>query len=152
MDFWSQKLIRTYYQCLESTITAHLNCSFLLTLPLKSITCVITILIPAYSRLSPSLIKIDTLPYQNWDLMWSRLPYRLPMGSCWGIGCLYFKLVFKIFPYFSGSHQWLTWLKVVLYCWEESVHLNIATQPLISSCVHAMWTFNRSRYICEGLQ
>ena len=28
MDSWSQKLAQTYYQCLESTITAHLNRSF----------------------------------------------------------------------------------------------------------------------------
>ena len=62
MNFWSQKLARSYYQCLDFGITTHFNCSFLLTLGLKT-----------------SLIE-------NQVPTWSKFRYRLLMGSpChWG--------------------------------------------------------------------
>jgi hypothetical protein len=44
VNFRSQKLAQTYYQCLESIITTHLNCSFLLTLALKTRTSVMALL------------------------------------------------------------------------------------------------------------
>ena len=36
MTFENQKLVQTYYQCLEYAITAHFNISFLFTLALKT--------------------------------------------------------------------------------------------------------------------
>ena len=43
----SQKLACIYYQCLEFAIAAHLKCSVLLTLALKTRTCSMTLLVPA---------------------------------------------------------------------------------------------------------
>ena len=54
MNFLSQKLARTYYQCLEFVITTPFSCSFLLTLALKSMTCVMA----SWFWPNPSMIKI----------------------------------------------------------------------------------------------
>ena len=50
MNFLSQKLVGTYYQSLESVITAHLNCLFLLTLTLRTMTCVMSLLVLAWLK------------------------------------------------------------------------------------------------------
>ena len=56
--FEAQKLIQTYYQCLESTITAHLNYSFLLTSTLKPTTNVYHgILVPTRLIFNPNLLS-----------------------------------------------------------------------------------------------
>jgi hypothetical protein len=49
-------------------MTTHFNHSFLLTLALKTKTCVMALLVLASSKFSPNLIEIMD-------------PYRLPMGS-----------------------------------------------------------------------
>ena len=72
-DLRSRKLARTSYQCPESAITAHFNCSFLLTLALKPETYIMTLLVPAWSKSNPSLIEIMA-------------PYKFPMGS-WSRTC-----------------------------------------------------------------
>ena len=46
-NFLNQKWTQTHYHCLESATTAHLNHSFILVLALKTITCVMTLLVPA---------------------------------------------------------------------------------------------------------
>ena len=83
MVSWSQKLTQTYYQCLESIIIAHFNRSFLLTLALKTRTCVMALLIPTWSKLSHDMMEI-------------LVSYRLPMGSRWGRGA--FTIMHMIVP------------------------------------------------------
>ena len=68
VNYVNQELVWTYYHCLESAMTAHFNHSFLLTLATKTRTCVMTLLVSAWLKLSPCLIKISG-------------PYKLPMGS-----------------------------------------------------------------------
>ena len=58
MIFSSQKLVQTYYQCLESIIIAHFNYLFLLTLALKTMPCVVTLLVMTLSKFNPNVIKI----------------------------------------------------------------------------------------------
>ena len=72
-EFWSQKFAQAYSQCLELTMTAHFDYSFLLTLTLKTRTCVVALLVPTCSNLNPNLIEI-------------LIPYKLPMGPWLGIG------------------------------------------------------------------
>jgi hypothetical protein len=65
---------KTYCQCLESAITVHFKCSFLLTLALKTRTCVMAPLIF-------DLIEIRSRHDQIDNLIEIPVPYRLPMGS-----------------------------------------------------------------------
>ena len=55
VSFWNQKLVRTYYECLEYAITTHFNCS-LLTLTHKSRTCVMALLVLSQSKFNPNLM------------------------------------------------------------------------------------------------
>ena len=87
MIFWSQKLAQTYDQCLEFAITAHFNSSFLLTLALKTRTCIITLLIPAWLKFNPNLIEIP-------------VPYKFSMGAWSGIGA---NTVHKQYPFPMNS-------------------------------------------------
>ena len=57
MKFWSQKLARTYYQCLESIIPTHFKCLFLLILALETRTCVMA-LWTTWSKFNPNHIEI----------------------------------------------------------------------------------------------
>lgn len=73
--FESQKLVYTYYQCPEFAVTTHFERSFL-TLTLKIITCVMTILLVApWSRFDRQL---------DWNLVlaWSKFQY--PIHCRWG--------------------------------------------------------------------
>ena len=73
MNFWSQKLARTYYQCLEYVMAVHVNCSFLLTLALKNWDMCHGIIGSGLIKIQPNLIKI-------------LVPYRLMIGSWSGLG------------------------------------------------------------------
>ena len=75
VNFWNQKLVQVYYQCLEFAITSHLNCLFLVILALKTMACFVALLNLALARLrlNPSLIGLVAL-------------HRLPMGPWLGIG------------------------------------------------------------------
>ena len=68
MNIWSQPLAQAYYQCLEYAITTPFNCSFLLNLALKTRTCVMALLVTAWSEFSPNFIEFPVL-------------YGLMMGS-----------------------------------------------------------------------
>ena len=59
MIFWSQKLAQTYYQCMESTVVTHFNRSFLLTLALKTKTCVMELLVATWLKFDSNLIEIQ---------------------------------------------------------------------------------------------
>ena len=62
VNFWSQKLAWTYCQCLEFAIIVHFNRLFMLTLAIKTKTCVMALVILARSKFSPNLIEI-LVPY-----------------------------------------------------------------------------------------
>ena len=94
MNLWSQKLIRTYYQCLNSTITAHFNHWVLLTSALKTKTRIMTLWALTQSKSNPNLVQTP-------------VPYRLPMGSWSGIG------TFTRTPSLSLSPS--TWSLRILY-------------------------------------
>lgn len=72
MNVWSQKLTQTYYPCLESANTVPFKRSFLLTLAPKTETCIMALLVLAWSKFSPNPVEIP-------------VPYRLSMGSWLGI-------------------------------------------------------------------
>ena len=83
MIFWSQQMDRTYYQCTESKMTVYLNRSFLLTLALQTMTCVMALLIPAWSKLSHDLSESKSHHDQKLSsiLIVIIVPYKLVMGS-----------------------------------------------------------------------
>ena len=130
MDFWNQKLVRTSYHCLESTITAHLNHSFLPTLALKTRTCVMALLVqeicgnqpihaslpcwlpkplPAckdrmYGLFCPNLV-CDWLK-SNPNLIAITVPYnRLPMGSWAGMGASTLVYLCASMPAYFKTYQ-----------------------------------------------
>ena len=108
VNFWSQKLAQTYYQSLEFVKTAHFNHSFLLTLALKTRTCVMTLLIAAWSKFRPSLIKI-------------LVPYRLPIDALWiGNRHLYYSrpsamasLIWGVVRNTDFAFGWCQWCQMV---------------------------------------
>ena len=81
VNFWSQNLTQTYYQCLQFAITIHFNRTFLLTLALKTKTCVMTLLVMTLS-------KFQSWPNEKFNPNHIEIvvPYRLMMGSRLGIG------------------------------------------------------------------
>ena len=98
MKFKAKNWPRTYYQCLECAISAHCNCS-VLTLAIKTKTCVMTIMVSAWPKIRSSLIKILVLyriPMESWSgpgastvvVMWETFHFREPARGfincqCW---------------------------------------------------------------------
>ena len=99
MIFINQKLVWTYYQCLDYAITSHLNHSFFLTLALKTKTRVMIVLVSPSRNWTPILTKFITI------LIKIRVPYRLSMGSWLGIGAyIVYNLVRgKVFTYIHST-------------------------------------------------
>ena len=74
MNFWSQKLAWTYYQCLEFAITAHFNNSFFLTLALWTRVCV-------HGNIGSSMIESQSQPNQNVSLILIKIQSELDQNS-----------------------------------------------------------------------
>jgi hypothetical protein len=84
VNFWSQKLAWTYYQCVQFAITAHSNCLFPLTLALKTKTCVMHYwlqphrnAIPTWSKFNPSLGGCTV--YYVWEPLAFMTPPKNPL-------------------------------------------------------------------------
>ena len=78
------------------------KCPFLITLALKTRTFVMALLIPVWSKFSPSLVRFP-------------VPYKLSMGSSLGIGV--------------STITYRIWWEVVLWVWDMSKALTFRVKP-----------------------
>ena len=100
------------------------HCSFLLTLAFKTKTCVMTLLVPAWSKLSPNLIEILA-------------PYRLPMETWSGLGASTIWVIAKVFRLPNRcSWKHLGW--ATTHCWAP--HLRDVTCVRIVTWISFSWT------------